>query len=80
MTLNLNEKETYADPYVTNLGYLDSMTELQVKLLEVIRWYEEQEYIYTVLLDIPWAWNNKENVKGSVERFIPLLHASIMRL
>jgi hypothetical protein len=80
MTLNLNEKETYADPYVTNWGYLDSMTELQVKLLEVIRWYEEQEYIYTVLLDIPWAWNNKENVKGSVERFIPLLHASIMRL
>ena len=80
MTLILNIKEIYANPYRTNLNYLLNMTSLQVKALKEMEWIETSEYIDTGLWGVPWAWDNKKDIKESWVRFRNQLNERIKGL
>jgi hypothetical protein len=80
MSLYLNERNKYAEPYHVNFAYLGNMTSLQTKSLNEITWYEASKYIHTKLWYVPLAWPNEENAKSSVEGFITTLNDKIKRL
>lgn len=80
MSLNLNEKYKYTDPYYTNWFYLHNMTTLQMKALKGMRWNEEHKYIITDLGDLPWAFSSKSDTKNSTKVFIIGLNREIKKL
>jgi hypothetical protein len=78
MSLNLNKNENYTNSYDTNWGYLNNMTDLQMKALEKITWYGH--YIHTNLMFIPWARFSNLDAKKITEAFIKRLNEDIMGL
>ena len=79
MALNIDKKETYANPYYTNWFYLDNMTEFQVKLLEEMTW-NEKHIINANAWGIPNAQASKRNAKITINLFIGDLNEKIMEL
>ena len=81
MSLNLNEKYKYTEPYYTNWFYLDNMIDLLRKPLNEITW-RENEYISDSfsLWILPDARVNEKYAKESVESFIDDLNNELMRL
>ena len=79
MSLNLDKRDKYANPYYTNWDYLENMTALQMKALNEIEWDEEYKYIDPGLWAVPWSIFS-ESAKNSVEYFITDLNKKIMEL
>jgi hypothetical protein len=80
MTFNLDKRDKYADPYITNRNYLHNMSEIQMKLLEEMTWNEYFKYIDNGLWDFPWAWPDENHVKDSAKNFTYSLNTAIKRL
>ena len=59
MTFNLDKRDKYADPYITNRNYLHNMSEIQMKLLEEMTWNEYFKYIDNGLWYVPDAFSRK---------------------
>ena len=78
MSLNLDKRDKYVNPYYTNWFYLHNMTWLQMKLLEDMEW--NGVYINNNLSDVPWTGNNRKYAERSVEYFINHLNAKIKEL
>ena len=79
MSLDLNERDKYANAYQTNLNYLDNMTSLQVKLLQEGMGGHEK-FIYTGLGYVPYTLPSKTYAKDSVKESILDLNTEIMEL
>ena len=78
MSLNLDKRDKYVNPYYTNWFYLHNMTWLQMKLLEDMEW--NGVYINNNLSDVPWTGNNGKHAERSVEYFINDLNYKIKEL
>ena len=72
MSLILNKSLIHAVSYNTNLGYLNNMTNLQMKALGEVKLKREHGYmyIYTRLVFVPWVSDDKKEAKGLVKEFI----------
>jgi hypothetical protein len=79
MSLDLNERDKYANAYQTNLNYLDNMTSLQVKLLQEGMGGHEK-FIYTGLGYVPYTLPSKTYAKDSVKESILDLNYGIKEL
>ena len=80
MTLDLDTKDNYANPYETNWDYLRILTSLQVKLLQKMKW--DRAYIRDGfgLWVVPYVWLTIGNAKESVNFFINDLTDKLMEL
>jgi hypothetical protein len=79
MSLNLTKKEYYTNSYETNWYYLSNMTELQMKALGEMKWYDN--YIDTGLWRIPYAIvSPKIKAERPFKAFIYFLNDEIMGL
>ena len=78
MALNLNEKETYADPYFTNWRYLRNMTSLQTSLLKQMKW--DGKFISDDLWLLPDIWSSKIGSGLPMQYFITPLNNVITEL
>ena len=80
MSLYLNEKYKYTDPYYTNWFYLRNMTAFQMKALNGMKW--DRKFIGDGLSlgVIPDAQSSIITIKDSVKAFIERLNEKIMEL
>ena len=80
MSLNIDKRHKYANPYFTNWFYLKTLTSLQVELLQKMQWYEASKYIRTDSWAIPDIRSSKTDAKDSVKRFRYFLNEKIKEL
>jgi hypothetical protein len=80
MSLNLNEKYKYTEPYYTNWFYLHNMTAFQMKALKGMEWKRKFIGDGLSLGVIPDAQSSIITIKDSVKAFIERLNEKIMEL
>lgn len=80
MTLWINTTDKYTDAYYTNWSYLNNMTDLQMKVLEEMGWYEDYIGITLWRIPAPWVFPYKKDAKYSTKDFIDDLNERIMGL
>lgn len=80
MSLNIDKRHKYANPYFTNWFYLDNITKLQVKLLKEMRWDESHIDTDTDLWFIPITRVRKTTAEITTDIFIERLNKRIPEL